>query len=82
MKFDPAPLLTLAGYTCTHVPEHWEDIGDCENGPKIDGCEAHDLWTIRRGDTVEVIIVVDGKAVDGYTYPAYLDEQYEGWNNS
>lgn len=66
-----AAALSAAGWTCTHMPEWWEDVGDAENGPKLDGCPAYDSWTSPEcnGRCVE-LIVIDGEVVDaGYVPP-------------
>ena len=58
---DTSALLLLAlGYTQRQVPAHWEDTGDAENGPRLDGHNEYDVWT--RGDST--VIVSDGHVVE------------------
>lgn len=33
------------GYSWTHQPATWEESGDAENGPCLDGCPAYDEYT-------------------------------------
>ena len=68
IPFDPVNgprLLVLLGYEVTHHPARWEDIGDAENGPKLDGHDAYDEWT--RGD--HSLIVQDNAVVDSVRWP-------------
>ena len=53
-----ALLLTALGFTHTHHPATWRDVGGPENGPKVIGGPAYDEWN---NGSVSVY-VVDGMA--------------------
>lgn len=69
ITFDPVngpKLMVLLGYEVTHVEAHWEDIGDVENGPKLDGHPAYDEWV--KG--THCVIVVDNEVVEAFEQQA------------
>jgi hypothetical protein len=59
--FNPAFHAFMIGEGATHerIKEHWEDAGDAENGPELDGYQAHDLYTL---DDIWYVIFEDGSA--------------------
>ena len=61
--------LEIEGYALTHFPESWEDVGDAENGPLIQGGPAYDEW--RNGN--HVVIVIDGEIVDQFVEQPFPD---------
>lgn len=72
LRFDKhaAAILNAAGYECTHNEEWWEDDGDAENGPHLNGCLAYDEWTNGK----HYFIVVCGEVVEeGPTCPGFDD---------
>ncbi len=74
-----AALLNALGYSKEHNPASWEDVGDCENGPKLVGGEAFDLWTRQYDDrTVDFIVVCGGKVAESGSEPAFLHQGEEG----
>ena len=77
MEFSPqndGRILAALGYTHQLVPAHWEDIGDAENGPKLDGHPDMDVWSLRLSPTQEhVITVVDEEIVEDMIYPVWDD---------
>jgi len=46
-------------------PAEWEDDGDSESGPHLNGHDEYSEWSL--GD--KYVIVVDGEIVDQGTYP-------------
>lgn len=46
------------GATHERMKEHWEDVGDAENGPDLDGYAGHDLYEL---DSVLYAVFEDGK---------------------
>ena len=55
-----ALLLTALGFTLTSHPACWQDIGGPENGPKLVGHNAYDVWS--KGETS--VVVYDGHIVE------------------
>jgi hypothetical protein len=41
---DTKTLLAALGFVHTHYPAEWEDVGNSENGPKLSGHNAFDVW--------------------------------------
>lgn len=73
-----AILLLAAGFVPEFYPAQWEDVGDPENGPKLDGYPdtvTYTLPNVSKGADYEVV-VVDNEvvAVD------YLPAGPEGWD--
>jgi hypothetical protein len=61
--------LLAAGYTKTHVPDSWQDVGDAENGPRLTGGPAYDDWS--KDD--HHIYVVNGVIEDDEVWPPEPD---------
>jgi len=49
--------LTALGYVRTRHPEYWEDTGDAESGPDLDGYQEHDAYV---GDDDMFVVFADG----------------------
>lgn len=62
--------LVAMGYTCTHFPESWEDVGGPESGPEMEGGPAYDIWS--RGQ--QYYAVVDGAIVDSGVNPPEFED--------
>jgi hypothetical protein len=64
-------ILKAAGYEHEFVPAQWEDTGDVENGPRLDGHPDMDVWTVdvRKGVYHEIIII-DHEVVNNELQPA------------
>jgi hypothetical protein len=58
--FNPAfhEFMFLEGATHKRIEEHWEDAGDAENGPQLEGFMAHDLYTL---DGIDYAVFENGK---------------------
>ena len=67
-------LLVACGYTITHVEAFWEDVGDPENGPDLQGNPAYTEAVL--GD--HFIIVIDDRVVDSGTDPYLLYHPEDG----
>lgn len=68
-------LLTALGYELEHIDAHWEDVGGPENGPKLVGHNAYDLWARPNDkDIKHYIVVQDGQVVDMGTYDTIFDD--------
>jgi hypothetical protein len=63
-------LLSALGYSKTHHPASWEDVGGVESGPRLIGGPAHDLW--QRGE--HCLVVECGELVDSFCDPLWLTE--------
>ena len=53
-------ILTAAGFECTHYPEQWADVGNCESGPKLIGSSEYDCWS----NGTYYLCIADGKIFD------------------
>lgn len=71
MEANDTLILAACGYVHEHIPEYWEDVGDPENGPKLDGNPEMDIWY--RLDH-EIVVIDDVVTHEGPTYPGP-----EGW---
>ncbi len=65
--------LLQSGYTHEHHNATWEDVGDAENGPKLDGGPACDVYA---SETEYVVIDEDGSATRDVEGRA-MDSAYE-----
>ena len=62
--------LVAEGYKVTHIPAHWEDDGDAENGPHLTGHEAYDEWVRENADgTADYAVMYDGAVAEVGKYP-------------
>lgn len=69
-----AQLLQACGYTHEFYPASWEDIGDCENGPKLSGHPDTHVWTLPGKTSSHEIVVVDGVVAEEGDVPNGPDE--------
>jgi hypothetical protein len=61
------------GYTHHHEKATWEEVGDAENGPKVDGGPACDVY----GDKKDYVIVDENGAAWFEEGAAAMDIAYE-----
>jgi hypothetical protein len=54
--------LIAQGYTVTHHPAAWQDIGNAERGPKVVGHHAYDEWISPQQDYY--VILEGGVVID------------------
>ncbi len=52
-------IMMHADATYARIEASWEDVGDAENGPKLEGNPAFDLYTL---DDVEYVMDEQGRA--------------------
>ena len=69
MRFDKhdAAILNALGYVQERVPEHWQDVGGPENGPKLEGHRAFQIYA--RPEDGEYVVIEDGIVVEIGTDP-------------
>lgn len=51
-------------------PEYWEDTGDAESGPSLDGYLVHDIYML---DDEEYVIFEDGSTDRGPAAPPMIE---------
>lgn len=78
----PVTTITLAdliaqGFECEHFEAACGDDGDAENGPSFWEHDGYDVYSLKRGDTMQQYVVQDGKIVDDTSYPVWMDEESE-----
>ncbi len=63
--------LCSQGYTHERAPEDWEDVGDPENGPRLVGGPAYDIYITDD----HYVVILDG----GETHMELRDKVFEEW---
>lgn len=72
--------LTAAGFTHTHVPEEWQDVGGPERGPNVQGHHAFDMYERQWSPTCGQRVYTDGNTCHGERYdPQWEAEMARQW---
>lgn len=79
MNIDNHELLIAHGYSHTHYPETWEDVGNGESGPMLDGGPAYEEYA----SSTEYLLArepgeVDAREPRNHEWEMWLDKQMGG----